>query len=148
VRYRTGDRGALLATRCPCGRGTPLLGVVSGREADMLELPDGTTRSPYQLTMALERIPRLAQYRIVQAERGLLRVDAIATTAGARTDTAALERAIRDALREELPHDVRLEVSTVERLERGPREKLRVVNPLPRSRDVRAEPRTAHGVAR
>ena len=42
VRYRTGDRGALLGIPCPCGRGAPLLGVVSGREADILELPDGT----------------------------------------------------------------------------------------------------------
>ena len=135
VRYRTGDRGALLAARCSCGRGSPLLGVVSGREADTLELPDGTTRSPYLLTMALERIPDITQFQIVQRERDLLRVSVVAT-AGARDEVARLERAIRDSLRGALSPDMRIEVSVVERLVRGPREKVRVVTPLPRSREI------------
>lgn len=135
LRYRTSDRGALLSTQCSCGRRSPLLGVVSGREGDTIELPDGTTRSPYQLTMSLERIPGLAQYQIVQTERDLLRVSAIATSEGDHSETSALERAIHDALRDELPHDVRVEVSIVERLVRGPREKVRAVHPLPRSRE-------------
>ena len=78
IRYRTGDRSALLSTRCTCGRDGPLLGAVTGREADSLELPDGSMRSPYQLTMALEGIPGLAQYQIVQARRDLLWVNAVA----------------------------------------------------------------------
>jgi phenylacetate-CoA ligase len=131
VRYRTGDRGTLLSLRCSCGNGAPLLGVVSGREVDTLELPDGTTRSPYLLTMALERIPGLAQYQIVQAERDLLRVSAIAD---AGVDPESLERAIHDVLRSDLPPNVRIEVTTVDRLERGARAKVRVVHPLPRSR--------------
>jgi phenylacetate-CoA ligase len=135
VRYRTGDRGALLASRCSCGRGSPLLGIVSGREADTLELPDGSTRSPYGLTMAIERIPGVAQFQIVQTERDLLRVSAVAST-GARADVSTLERAIRDSLHEVVPPDIRIEVAVVERLVRGPREKVRVVSPMPRSRDV------------
>ncbi|HMI58970.1 MAG TPA: AMP-binding protein [Gemmatimonadaceae bacterium] len=135
VRYRTGDRGALLASRCSCGRASPLLGVVSGREADTLELPDGSTRSPYLLTMALERIPALAQFQIVQRERDLLHVSAVASIGG-RADVSVLERAIRDSLHEVLPRDIRIDVSVVERLVRGPREKVRVVSPMPRSSDV------------
>ena len=136
VRYRTGDRGSLLDSRCACGRGSPLLGVVSGREADTVELPDGSTRSPYLLTMALEHIPGLAQFQIVQGERDLLRVSAVASS---RADTSRLASAIRDSLREALPPDIRIEVSIVERLVRGAREKVRVVSPMPRSRDVVSE---------
>jgi phenylacetate-CoA ligase len=132
VRYRTGDRGSLLSIACSCGRAAPLLGVVSGREADTLELPDGTTRSPYLLTMALERIMGLAQYQIVQVERDLLHVNAVAD-AGA--DCSMLRSAIIDALRFELPCDIRIEVATVDRIERGARAKVRVVVPLPRSRE-------------
>jgi phenylacetate-CoA ligase len=132
VRYRTGDRGSLLSLACSCGRAAPLLGVVSGREADTLELPDGTTRSPYLLTMALERTTGLAQYQIVQMERDLLRVNAVAD---AGTDCSALRSAIGDALRLVLPCDVRIEVETVDRIERGARAKVRVVCPLPRSRE-------------
>jgi phenylacetate-CoA ligase len=132
VRYRTGDRGALLDSACPCGRATPLLGVVSGRIADTLELPDGTTRSPYQLTMALERIRGLSQYGIVQIERDLLRVSAVADPGA---DMPVLRSSIAGALRRELPGDVRIEVEFIDRLERGARAKARVVCPLPRSRE-------------
>ncbi|MBK5187859.1 MAG: phenylacetate--CoA ligase family protein [Gemmatimonadaceae bacterium] len=142
VRYRTGDRGALLAISCSCGRAAPLLGVVSGREADTLELPDGSTRSPYLLTMALERTAGLAHYQIVQAERDLVRVRAVAQ-GGA--DRAALEREIHDALRHELPPDVRIEVTSVDRLERGARAKVRVVHALPRTREVLAATAGAPG---
>jgi phenylacetate-CoA ligase len=135
VRYRTGDRGALPASRCSCGRASPLLGIVSGREADALELPDGSTRSPYVLTMALERVPGLAQFQIVQRERDLLRVSVVAS-AGACADTSILERAIRASLNEALPPDIRIEVVVVERLVRGPRQKVRVVSPMPRMRGV------------
>jgi phenylacetate-CoA ligase len=135
IRYRTGDRGTFLDSSCDCGRRTPLLGIVSGREADTLELPDGTTRSPYMFTMALEPISDLAQYQIVQEERDLLHVSAV-ISAGARTDGATIARAIRDSLREILPRDIRIEVALVATLERGPREKVRVVQPLARTRDV------------
>jgi phenylacetate-CoA ligase len=144
VRYRTGDRGSMLPSRCSCGRGSPLLGVISGRDSDTLELPDGSTRSPYQLTMALELVPELAQYQIVQVQRDLLRVSAVAI-AHTRHDVSTLEREIHDALREVLPRDVFVEVTIVERLARGPREKLRAVHPLPRSHESLAALATIPG---
>ena len=131
IRYRTGDRGSLLTTRCECGRASPLLGVVSGREADVLELSDGSTLSPYLLTMALEPITGLAQYQLVQVERDLVRVSVVAERG---RDGAALEREIVAALRRALPAGVRVETALVDRLTHGARAKVRVVQPLPRSR--------------
>ena len=135
IRYRTGDRGTLLDARCSCGRESPLLGVVSGREADVLELGDGSTLSPYLLTMALEPIVGLAQYQVVQTERGLLHVSAIAERA---CDAAVLQSAIVAALRNALPRCMRAEAEIVERLDHGARAKVRVVQPLPRSRAIPA----------
>ncbi|MEP7086847.1 MAG: hypothetical protein ABI884_05890 [Gemmatimonadota bacterium] len=130
IRYRTGDRGSLLTARCECGRASPLLGVVSGRDADVLELPDGSTLSPYLLTMALEPIPGLVQYQITQMERDHLRVRAVAGNGiGART----LEADIASALGAALPAGVRVSTAIVDRLEHGARTKVRVVEPLPRS---------------
>ena len=60
LRYRMGDRGSLLPGRCECGLAFPLLGVVTGREADMLELQGGRRVSPYALTCALERVGQRA----------------------------------------------------------------------------------------
>jgi phenylacetate-CoA ligase len=130
VRYRTGDRGAILPGGCPCGRASPLLGVVTGREADVLELPDGSTRSPYSLTMLLERIPSLVQYQVVQTERDALRVTGIAARDANRDE---LSRSIANALRSDLPPDVRIEVVLADHLARGARAKIRAVQPLPRT---------------
>ncbi len=130
IRYRTGDRGSLLEGHCACGRQSPLLGVVRGREADIIELPDGATVSPYLLTMALEPIQGVAQYQIVQTEREVLRVRAVA---GSGADGGALEREIVTALRRALPAGLRIETEIVSRLEHGARAKVRVVQPLPRS---------------
>ena len=130
IRYRTGDRGSLLTARCECGRASPLLGVMSGREADLLELSDGSTLSPYLLTMALEPINGLAQYQVVQVERDLVRVSVVAERG---RDASALARAVVAALQHALPAGVRVETTLVDRLTRGARAKVRVVQPLPRS---------------
>ncbi|MEO6210917.1 MAG: hypothetical protein ABIQ10_12400 [Gemmatimonadaceae bacterium] len=145
IRYRTGDRGSLLQGGCACGRQSPLLGVVSGREADVVELPDGSTISPYLLTMALEPIRGVAQYQIVQTERDVLRVRAVA---GSDADTGALDREITTALRRELPAGVRIETEIVTRLEHGARAKVRVVQPLPRSIHAAAALAAAEASAR
>ncbi|MCZ6799666.1 MAG: hypothetical protein O7F12_04185 [Nitrospirae bacterium] len=52
IRYRVGDRAQLTATHCPCGRGFPLLGSVSGRHMESLIGPNGELISPiYLITM-------------------------------------------------------------------------------------------------
>ena len=111
------------------GRSSPQLGVVSGREADVVGLPDGSTLAPYQLTMALEAVAGLAQFQVMQAERELFRVLAIADGVHA----GALEHDILLALRRELPRSIRVEVAIVERLEHGARAKVRVVQQLSRA---------------
>ena len=55
LRCRTGDRGSLLTETCGCGHPFPLLGVVTGRQADALVLAGGRRVSPYALTCAMER---------------------------------------------------------------------------------------------
>jgi phenylacetate-CoA ligase len=41
VRYRTGDRVALGAASCPCGRVFPVIDAVAGRADEVIVLPDG-----------------------------------------------------------------------------------------------------------
>jgi hypothetical protein len=77
--------------------------------------------------MLLERIPALVQYQVVQTERDVLRVTAIAAHDADRDE---LSRSITDALRGDLPPDVRIEVVLADHLSRGARAKIRVVQPL------------------
>jgi phenylacetate-CoA ligase len=42
IRYLNDDLGHGLAKPCPCGRSLPLMGPVTGRDSDMIRLPDGS----------------------------------------------------------------------------------------------------------
>lgn len=126
LRYRTGDRGSLIPDRCPCGLDTPLLGVVTGRAADVLVLAGGQRVSPYMLTCALERVGSLARYQVEQLAPTRLGVRAVLASGADATATA--DR-IRSALRSGVAGFIETEVEFVDRLPTGPRAKFRVVQP-------------------
>ena len=127
LRYLTGDRGAVLSERCSCGRSSPLLGVVSGRLADMLVLQGGQRISPYALTSALERVGGVLRYQVSQLDPARLRVRAIADAAANREKIA---HEVRTALRYDVASFLDADVEFVDRLPTGPRAKFRVVEPL------------------
>jgi phenylacetate-CoA ligase len=128
LRYRTGDRGTLLSERCSCGCALPLLGVVTGRTADVLVLEGGQRISPYALTCAIERVPGLVRYQVSQLDLARVLVRAILE---ARADRAAVTSQVRMALRGDVAPFLDADVEFVDQLPTGPRAKFRVVEPLP-----------------
>jgi phenylacetate-CoA ligase len=127
LRYRTGDRGALLSERCSCGCALPLFGVVTGRSIDTLILEDGYRVSPYAITCAIERVPGLLRYQVSQVNRARVKVRAI-PDAGA--DRIAITAQLRSALRYDVAPFLDADVEFVDRLPSGPRAKFRVVEAL------------------
>lgn len=127
LRYLTGDRGALLSGTCPCGRSSPLLGVVTGRAADVLVLRGGQRVSPYALTCALERVSGVLRYQVSQLDPARVRVRAILEGAA---DRETIADQMRTALRFDVAPFLDAEVEFVDRLPTGPRAKFRVVEPL------------------
>jgi phenylacetate-CoA ligase len=127
LRYRVGDRGSLLPGRCDCGLTFPLLGVVTGREAEMLELKGGRRISPYALTCALERVGQMLHYQVTQLDPARVRVRAIPHP---DADREAMADRIRAVLRTEVAPFLEAEIEYVDRLAQGPRAKFRVVEPL------------------
>jgi len=127
IRYRIGDRGSLLAERCECGHSFPLLGVVTGRRADVLVLAGGRRVSPYALTCAMEQVGDVLRYRVTQLEPARLRVSAILDPGADRNRIAGR---IRSVMRGEIAHFLETDVEFVDRLPTGPRAKFRVVEPL------------------
>jgi phenylacetate-CoA ligase len=127
LRYRTGDRGALLAETCSCGCAMPLMGVVTGRKADILVMQDGHRISPYALTSAIERIPGMVRYQVSQLDQARVRVRAILDSAA---DQTAVTLQLQSTLRRDVAPFLRAEVQFVDRLPTGPRAKFRVIEPL------------------
>lgn len=128
LRYRIGDRGSLLPHPCPCGVPFPLLGIVTGRETDMVRLVDGRRVSPYAFTCALERLREIRRYQVTQTGPARVWVRAIAEAAA---DRPALTARVRRVLRDEVAPFLDADVEYVDRLPTGPRAKFRVVEPLP-----------------
>lgn len=63
IRFDTGD----LVRRDPERPGAPIV-QVSGREVDCLKLADGGYLSPYEVTLALDRVSGIRQYQVVQRD--------------------------------------------------------------------------------
>lgn len=64
LRYRLGDVGRW-GRECACGRPTPTLRSLGGRNDDLLILPSGQVRSPFSLYCMYD-IPGIRHYQIVQ----------------------------------------------------------------------------------
>jgi phenylacetate-CoA ligase len=127
LRYRIGDRGSLLVECCGCGHPFPLLGVVTGRRADVMVLAGGHRVSPYALTCAMEQVGDVLRYRVTQLEPARLRVSAILDPGADRNRIAGRIRAVMQG---EIAHFLETDVEFVDRLPTGPRAKFRVVEPL------------------
>jgi len=67
VRYETGDIGVMTTENCPCGRTSPMLSSVLGRQTDLLVI-DGVTIGSPVLTV-LMGTTTAAWYQIVQTDR-------------------------------------------------------------------------------
>src|SRR5207245_8182297 len=71
IRYRIGDVACWAPGDCPCGRGLPRLGRVSGRVTDFLVGADGRLVSGVFLaTYVVAQRPSLGQVQIVQNRPG------------------------------------------------------------------------------
>lgn len=99
VRYDTGD----LVRRDKSVAGHPIVEFI-GREIDGLLLPTGKRISPYRITLALETVPGIRRYQVVQRED--LSVDVLLQTGVAAEAAAAYEaarRVIAQVLDDRLP---------------------------------------------
>ena len=67
LRFRIGDFGVIKHDICSCGRESPYIDSILGREVDVLELPSGRRVSPYVLiTHSIDHTPEIKKYQFVQ----------------------------------------------------------------------------------
>ncbi len=68
IRYNLKDHGCFIMRQCSCGRPFKLIKPTYGRDADIFRLENGKRIFPYELTMAMEGIPGIFQYQIIQED--------------------------------------------------------------------------------
>ena len=66
IRYLVGDIATPLDDDCPCGRGLTLMKGIQGRIVDFILTRDGRYISPHRVMYALERVPGVAKYKVIQ----------------------------------------------------------------------------------
>ncbi|MDB6007242.1 MAG: hypothetical protein JWR15_4229 [Prosthecobacter sp.] len=110
LRYRgLGDLARWESEPCPCGSSARSIRHIEGRSAAMLRTRSGALVSPYAITNAIEEVPGLAQYQVVQKQPGMLEVRVIA-----ESDT--LNHRIKGAIEAALSTDTDLQITFVSQI--------------------------------
>jgi phenylacetate-CoA ligase len=113
IRYSgMGDVAVFDSEQCPCGNRQPLLKVIEGRIVDSLVLSDGRLIHPFTLTLALEHVPMIAKFQIVQECFGSVRA-LIVPERGSDGHQAICEKT-RQNLRELLGERIQIRIDLVE----------------------------------
>jgi phenylacetate-CoA ligase len=124
IRYEIGDLAAAgPAERCACGRTFVRLARVEGRMIDCLRRPDGVLVAPYAVEAAVEKVPGVTRFQVVQEEAARVVVRLEGAPDGAVADGVA-------AALEPLLGPMRVEAAFLEDLEPAPGRKFRLVQYL------------------
>lgn len=118
IRYRgLGDLARWEPEPCPCGSSARSIRHIEGRTAAMLRARDGSLISPYVITNAIEEVPGLAQYQVVQKQPGLFEVRVVADSGAPHND---VELGIANALAAALGGADGLQITFVSRIAAPP----------------------------
>lgn len=118
LRYRgLGDLARWEPEPCPCGSSARSIRHLEGRSAAMLRSHAVTLISPYVVINAIEDVPGLAQYQIVQKQPGMLEVRVVADADASRN---RVEKGVQNALEAALAGSADLQITFVSRIAAPP----------------------------
>ncbi len=113
IRYRIGDRGALVGEPCPCGVTLPLMRQPEGRSTDVLRLPSGRSIGHRLMAMFSGHPDSVRLFQIHQrADHSIV----VRVVPGAGSDSAVHVEAAVEELRRRIGHEVPVTTEYVDRL--------------------------------
>lgn len=125
IRFDIGDYAELSDDPCECGRASPYLTDIVGREAEFLQLADGRRCSPFLLTTAIETTPGLLKFQFVQHADLSLELKVVLAESFDSVDSSI--RLLRQRLHEVLGPGVIVAITPVESIARTQAGKHKVV---------------------
>lgn len=115
IRYKNGDLVELSQTPCPCGRSLPRIDRILGRERNMFRFSDGTRIRPDMSRSDYEPYLSARQFQVVQHTLKQIEVRYVADKREQSVDLSGLT----DLLRKVLHHDIEVDVTQVDQIERS-----------------------------
>lgn len=113
IRYRTGDVAVVDShSRCPCGRGLPVLREIKGRTTDFVVATDGTVMHGLALVYVVRDLPGVQAFKIVQETLGRTTVQLVTDS----TFGADRPREIIQGFKRRLGADVEIRIEMVDRI--------------------------------
>ena len=124
VRYANGDliRANSSGSRCPCGRGLPLIGAVEGRRLDMLTTPDGRFIPGEFFPHLLKDVPSIEAFQVRQTRPDQL----VVLIVKSNDITPAIWAYLRTAMDKVVGRDMTVEFRMVDDIPLTPSGKRRV----------------------
>ncbi len=123
IRYRQRDIASLSPEEPTCGRGMPLMRNIQGRIDDHIVLPSGTRLSSHPFYWALVLVRGVRQWRVIQEEKDLLRVEVVAGKEWDSRVPSSIETNLRTIVHDEM----RIAIALVDRIDISPAQKFRSV---------------------
>jgi phenylacetate-CoA ligase len=133
IRYSLGDLAVPSSRRCPCGCPFPMIESIQGRLVDRIRLPSGKTISPYPLICAVEAVPGLKGFQVVQRT-----TDKIIVNYVSEPETASrTARGIVEVLGPHVGDAILIQPERVEEIPRPPGKFRLVLNSISQEREQR-----------
>jgi phenylacetate-CoA ligase len=123
IRYQTGDVGQLSDVECRCGRGLPMMQIVSGRATDLFKTKDGRTIHRAFFTHLFYDIVEVKQFQVTQESYDLVVVSIVERSPLPSERLVFLERAIKDMMQS----DVKVEFEFLDTIPLQPSGKYRFI---------------------
>jgi phenylacetate-CoA ligase len=123
IRYAVNDICVPSARSCSCGRTLPMIDSIKGRANDFIVLPDGRIIASCFLVIIMQAFHDVAQYRIVQENKGGL-VVSLVKGKGFNNKTPEI---VKEEIRKVTGEDFDVIVETLEELSRDKSGKIRTV---------------------
>ncbi|MCR4303422.1 MAG: hypothetical protein NUV63_04225 [Gallionella sp.] len=108
LRYKIGDFAAPSAKTCACGRTLPLIEELGGRVHDSIRTPQGRMIHGLFFTHLFDRLPEVAQFRVIQRRLDSLDIEIVVPGASAEKVKRSVEKTICDSLGETMSLVVRI----------------------------------------
>jgi len=106
VRYKVGDVAAPSAKSCACGRTLPLIEELGGRVHDLIRTPQGRVIHGLFFTHLFDRLPEVAQFRVIQKRVDGFKIEIIVHGDSAERAIRSVENAVQDSLGEPMEVEV------------------------------------------